>query len=373
MSLTAQHFLQDAEAAAKLELEIIEHPQLTRAIEALAALQARSLVCRGNRRMKARGLMITGEAGAGKSTVIEYWQKQNPPIETEFGVVKPVVVVEVPEYTTRRALVNAIFEALGYTAERMTAEDIISSIANKVKLLGVELIILDETHHILQGREIRVVSEFLKSLLNRIGAGMAFVGLPGINEIARSSTQFDRRLMPDVVLAPYDLTNVSERVEFLILLSRLEAQLGLPEPSGLHDQDVARRIYAAARGEIGLVTKYLSHALFVARQSGLGKIDLALLARVDAVWHPTLKVSNVIGFNDDLQLDKHVSLEDLAANVRQPYLDKEMNPFICDRSRLLKILQMRREHPEAYISPSKRTIGRRAVATGRAEPKAFER
>ncbi len=373
MTLGAQHFLPDVEAAAELELAIIEHPQLTRAVEALGALQARSLVSRGDRRMKARGMMITGAAGAGKSTIVEYWQSQNPPTETKFGVVKPVVVVEVPEYTTRRALVNAIFEALGYSAEKMTAEDIISSIANKVKLLGVELIILDETHHILQGREISAVSEFLKSLLNRIGAGMVFVGLPGINEIARSSTQFDRRLMPDVVLAPYDLTNVPERVEFLILLSRLEAQLGLPEPSGLHDQDVARRIYAAARGEIGLVTKYLSHALFVARRTGLRKIDLNLLARVDAVWHPTLKVSNVIGFNDDLDLDNQVSLEDLAANARQPHLDEDTNPFICDKSKLLKILQMRREHPEAYISPSKRTTGRRAPGTGRPEPKAFEK
>ncbi|MGJ8479995.1 TniB family NTP-binding protein [Sphingobium yanoikuyae] len=373
MTLGAQHFVPDAEAAAELELAIIEHPQLNRAVEALAALQARSLVSRGNRRMKARGLMITGAAGAGKSTIVEYWQSQNPPTETKFGVVKPVVVVEVPEYTTRRALVNAIFEALGYSAEKMTAEDIISSIANKVKLLGVELIILDETHHILQGREISAVSEFLKSLLNRIGAGMVFVGLPGINEIARSSTQFDRRLMPDVVLAPYDLTNVPERVEFLILLSRLEAQLGLPEPSGLHDQDVARRIYAAARGEIGLVTKYLSHALFVARRTGLRKIDLNLLARVDALWHPTLKVSNVIGFNDDLDLDNQVSLEDLAANARQPHLDGDTNPFICDNSKLLKILQMRREHPEEYISPSKRTTGRRAPGIGRPEPKAFEK
>lgn len=373
MSVNAQHFLLDAEAAAELELAIIEHPQLTRAVEALGALQARSLVSKANRRMKARGLMITGAAGAGKSTIIEYWQSQNPPIETDYGIVKPVVVVEVPEYTTRRALVNAIIEALGYSAERMTAEDIISSIATKVKLLGVELIILDETHHILQGREISAVSEFLKSLLNRIGAGMVFVGLPGINEIARSSTQFDRRLMPDVVLAPYDLTNVAERVEFLILLSRLEAQLGLPEPSGLHDQDVARRIYTAARGEIGLVTKYLSHALFVARRSGLRKIDLELLARVDAVWHPTLKVSNIIGFNDDLELDNQISLEDLANNSRQPHLDEDMNPFVCDRSRLLKILQARREHPDEYISPSRRTVGRRARATGKAEPKAFER
>lgn len=373
MTEAVQNLVSNVQTVANLELTIIAHPQLERAADALAALQARSLVAKGDRRMKARALMMTGESGAGKSTVIEYWQSLNPEVKTPDGIVKPVVVVEVPEFTTKRALVNSIFEALGYSAEKMTAEDIISSIAKKVKLLGVELIILDEANHILQGRELNAVSEFLKSLLNRIGAGMVFAGLPGINAIAQSSTQFDRRLAPDVVLTPYDMTNLPERLEFLILMAALEAQLGLPEPSYLDDQNVARRIYTAARGEIGLVMKYLSQALFIANQEGLQRIDLDLLARVDAAWHPSVKVSNDIGFLEDIPLEDEENLEELASRARQPHFDEDSNPFICSPEKLLPILKRRRDRPSEYIAPNTRMTGKRARGTGRPEPKAFER
>lgn len=316
-------------------------------------------------------MLLMGESGAGKSTIVEYWLRQNPERETPDGIIRPVLLVEVPEHTTKRALVNSIWESLGFASERMTAEDMIRSIALKVQLLGVQLIILDEAHHILQGKELLAVSEFLKSLLNRIGAGMVFVGLPSIKAIADMSKQFDRRLMPDVELRPYNWTLKAERLEFLMLLATMEKAMNLPEESDLQDQRIARRLYSATRGEIGLVTKYLSQALLSARRKGMTRISLDLLAEVDANWHPVSKKNQDIPFDDDLDFVDDAEIAGLAANAGRPQIDKNTNPFACDPKNLLDILQMRRAQPDRYVMADPRVSGRRGVGKGPAEPKAF--
>lgn len=110
-------------------------------------MQARARVQVNGRPLKARALLLMGKAGAGKSTVVELWRDMNPDVLTDDGLVKRVLVVEVPATPTKRALVAAILGTMGYLASKdVNSYDIIEEIAAKATLLGVEIIILDEAH-----------------------------------------------------------------------------------------------------------------------------------------------------------------------------------------------------------------------------------
>jgi hypothetical protein len=364
MTLITKQMVSDQQAVADLELEIVEHAQLKAAVDAVSALQARSLVERNGRRLKARGLLLMGEAGAGKSTVLEVIATRNPAVEDKHGRVTPVLWVEVPEETTKRALVVAIIEAMGYKVDRdYNANDLIKRIAEKVRLLGIQLIMLDEAHHILKSKEPSAVAEFLKSLLNRIGAQLLFSGLPDLKALA-SWRQFDRRLAPDVRLRPYDWTDVPQRLEFLIFLSRLDEKgLALPELSNLGNENVARRLYTATRGEIGLVSKYLSQALLLARTRGLRSVSLELLAEVDASWHGSVAKSQDIAFDVDLDLEADTDLDVLLADMRRVRIDPETNPFACPSANLERLLAVRIEKRDEFVKPGNRNSAR-AKGTG---------
>ncbi|UXC90284.1 TniB family NTP-binding protein [Sphingobium sp. RSMS] len=371
MTFALYQFADEMEAVAELELTIVAHAQLTVIVEAFAKLQARARVRKNQRRLKARGLLLMGKAGAGKSTVIELCEELNPEVSTKDGLVKRVLVVEVPATPTKRALVAAILGKMGYLASKdVNSYDIIEEIAAKATLLGVEMIILDEAHHILDAKDSQDISEFLKSLLNKAGCGIVFAGLPDLHAL-RTSSQFDRRLEPDINLRAYDWTNKAERLEFLVLLNKLETDcIHLPEPSNFADQSFARRLYAATRGEIGLVTKYLSQALLLAKRRKLPRIDLSLLAEVDAAWHPAVLTADEVGFDQDLDLENDPDLESLILDARKVVIDKENNPFVCTPRRLSFIWQERVQRPDRYVAANKRT-GRRARGTGPDRPKAF--
>jgi hypothetical protein len=331
-----------------LEGTIVRHPTHCYAMEELEDCLVRARMSKDGSRLPARARLIYGVSGAGKSTLIKDFSEGHAPMRTRDGVVRPVVVVEMPEAATRKALVQAILEELGYkTSAADSANSIVVDIADKVVRLGVEMIILDEGQGMIKGPAIVAISEFLKSLLNRVKCQIVLAGCPDLLAVHQHS-QLNRRLLPDIALLPYDWNTEEGRLEFLTLLSHLEKNMCLPDSSSLSNQAVARRLYAATDGCIGTITKYLSEALTRATKRGLTRIDLELLAEVYASFEQN-KEPTKIDFDAELVPQGDASgdkLATLAARLRTPTVDKPNNPFSCDPQTLAD-LWTRRKHQEA--------------------------
>ena len=342
-----------------------------KAIEDMTVLLARAKQRTSGKRLRARAMLLRGDTGSGKSTIIQRFLDLNPPQRTRDGTVMPVAVVEIPPAPTLRAVVDAIYGSLGYRAESaLSAEAIVKDLMGKIDLLGVSAMLLDESHHILASRQAADVTEFLKSLLNRLGCSMIFAGLNEL-EALRGSSQLNRRLYPDIVLRPYNFSNTAERLEFMAFLASIERHaIKLSEPSGLADQDMARRLYAASGGLIGIVTKYLSHALLLAQLRGLNRIDLDLLAEIDASWSGTNAAPDDIGFLADISFDEGVNVDRLLEQAGRPQIDKASNPFVCDAELVLPLFMTRAA--EKVIEPQKRRLDRRMKGTGPDAPGAFK-
>jgi type II secretory pathway predicted ATPase ExeA len=364
MTYHFQQFWDIATRVAQFEASIITHNMHE---NALSALEADLL--RKSAGQSAKGRMICGNSGAGKTTLLNVLLSRYPDVDTPDGIRRKIVLVELPEATTKKALVKAICEAMGYPARpRMTTNELIDAIADLVERLGVAMIILDEAHHMLVRRELEPTTEFLKSLLNRVKCQIVLVGLPRITGL-KDFEQLDRRLHPDILLKPYAWDNAAGRIEFLQLMYRFEENLGLPEPSNLADPMIAARLYVACRGHVGIVSKYLAEALKRALERGMSSISLQLLAEIHASWHPPIKPPSHIDFFADVDVEDISTIDDLEAFGRRPVIDVNSNPFACGSNELSGIWRAHIGGDQEYRSTS--NSSRRTTGTGPGRPKAL--
>ncbi len=360
----------------QLELTILSHPTHDAALAALEECLARARMRAGGKRLKAKGRLLYGVSGAGKTTLLEAFLERHQDVETEDGDIRRVIPVEMPEQTTKRALVAAVLAAMGYKANiHDNANDIIDEIVDKVQRLGVEMILIDEGHHVVAGSSLEAISEFLKSLLNRVRCQIVISGLPELREL-NDYAQFDRRLMPDVVLQPYDWGTIEGRLQWLALLGRFEKLLDLPEKSQLIEEDFAMAMYVATGGVVGIVSKYLSRALELATARGLRRVDKALMAEIYAAWHPVDRTPARIDFTAKLAIPDGETNETLLARLKSVPVDPETNPFAASIEQCEAIWEKRRKQGDEAVRAKHRVLGsgrRRTRASGPPAVKAFGR
>jgi hypothetical protein len=268
------------------ETKVIRHAQYDKAIEEIQCLRSRYRPP-GQRRLKPQLLLLVGESGAGKSTILEAYVDGNPASETPDGDIRPVLLVESPQRPGRRQFVAAIMNALGYALkDDWDSDAIIKRISHYCEEMCIEIILIDEAQEIVENKNAEAteeISKFIKSLLNQSKTQIVLAGLPTLLEL-KDTRHLKRRVRAPVKLLPYNWSTQAGRIEYLSILVLFEAEADLPEPSNLHEHELAKRIYCATAGHIGLITKYLSFALEIALSEELPKIDLLLLARVHSAF-----------------------------------------------------------------------------------------
>jgi hypothetical protein len=346
-----------AESIARFEGMIVEHKQFNEARAAIAALRTRSQTT-WKKRPKARALLVMGFSGSGKSTILE---KYCDDMEAETimggvdGDVRPIVYLEMPAKPTRKQVVAAILATLGVPASADWNTDfIITRISELFRKLKVEMVLIDEAHHINSAKSAHVeeeVSEFLKSLLNRSGAQFVLFGLPSLMTLA-AHLQLKRRLQPPIFLTPYRWDLKEDQFQFRGVVRHLENAMAPLEPFGLFKVENAVRLYCATGGHVGLVSKYLSEAFRRALAGNLKTVDLKLLAQVHADFE---NPGTSIEMSDDWAAPP---------TDKREGLDPAMNPFLADNDQFSKLWKAMKEVRKEMSKAATQRSSRRTGLTG---------
>ncbi|HEX8055221.1 MAG TPA: ATP-binding protein [Novosphingobium sp.] len=340
-----------ATVAAKLENGIIPHPALKNAQKALRLHQLRSLPLDGRAPQAGHLLLVTGEPGAGKSTLLALHKERFKDVRDEDGLRITAVLAEMPTPCTKKGVVEAIFRSMHHDVPKdWNAAHIIEEIARLVREHHVLMIMLDEADRIF-GVDTEGVAKFLVSLLNTVKAQFVLAGAPTLLKL-NSTYGLERRTEEDIVLAPYRWDTGDGQKNFRTLLQVFDHRLGLGKLAGLHEFDLARRIYVATGGHVGIVSKLLVAAARRAAEGGR-TLDRKLLGDTWADLRRKDQEPEDIDFDRDVMKDP--------VKPKPPVL-REDNPLLCRADRVKAIWAAQRAaaaEAEAAKEVAKR--GRRTI------------
>lgn len=269
----------------KLVMDPLPHARFSTAMYRIADLHQR-------RRTHGMGggLLISGPSGAGKSTIVRAYSAAFPRVHETERTHIPVLLVTVPSSPTSKSLAGAILEALGRkNAHRGTAPEKTTWLHEFFTRCGVEMLLLDEFHHLLYAPTLssfRDVTDWLKNFLEDTRVGMVGCGLPAAEFVVNSNEQLARRFSERIRVSPFSLDDPADFHEFRGILKALGERLPLRSETPLYEANLARRLLTASYGLMDYVVKVLEGGVSAASSVGLQTIDLDVLAAAfrDRVW-----------------------------------------------------------------------------------------
>lgn len=250
-------------------------------------------------------MSLEGITGAGKSTLMQDYAALFPRIEQCDGTRIPIFYVETPSPVTVKGMAATLLARLGDpAASRGALWSMNFRLIHMMVDCGVELVILDDFHHLIDQETDRIleqVSDWLKVLIKETQIPFLVVGIEGkVERILEANAQLSRLFAVRQTLAPFrcDPLDDSSIQEFGLFVQHAEQAIGASLPVTIPRLELLYRLYYATEGVVGNLMNLLRYTALLTRQRDQNIITLSDLA--DAF---------------DKRLAKHV---------------KKKNPFLTD-------------------------------------------
>lgn len=178
-------------------------------------------------------LLVWGESGQGKSTILAKHLRDHPAVfDKQAGVRRTAVVgLEMPPMCDVRWLYIKLLGAIDAPVQE--TRNSIPLMADQVialyRLMGVRQILIDEAHNMLMGsvRQQRVMLAVIRSLSNALGIPLVLFGI----QDAREALMHDRQLTRRFRFVELPMWGAGD--EFLALVGSILRSLPLRHPSPL--------------------------------------------------------------------------------------------------------------------------------------------
>jgi hypothetical protein len=267
----------------------IKTPQL---VAAQVRLDAMRLAIRKTKGKEQDPLVFLGPTQSGKSTVIKDWIESILANEDFGDKPHPVLHVTLNSSTTQKSLGLDMLTTLGEFAppikviedtmrrrgpvrmRRMESKGsdawLLTLALHAVGLAGVEVLVLDEMHHLVKSDTAEVtrysVTEAVKTICIRGVCQVVCVGTERLQRIlsADNTKQLSFRAREPIVLRPVDVSIPEQAVLFKQWVGALDAKLvehGIfPRASNLASAEWLPCFYDVSRGVLGRVSRIVSAA-----------------------------------------------------------------------------------------------------------------
>lgn len=143
---------------------------------------------------------ILGTSGVGKTSVVDHYRKSYPAEETETATRQPVLKVTLQPDARPKGIASDLLMALGDPAwSRGTVQTLTNRAVKLLHHCGVELIVMDEFHHLFDIDRARVMtkaSQWLKVLIVNTKIPIVVCGMPEAEHVLSEHTErrFKERL-----------------------------------------------------------------------------------------------------------------------------------------------------------------------------------
>jgi len=230
-------------------------------------------------------MSLEGVTGAGKSTLVRDYTALFPRTEQTDGSRIPIFYVETPSPVTVKGMAVTMLARLGDPAAHYgTLWSLNFRLIRLMVACQVELVILDDFHHLIDqatNRILEQVSDWLKVLIKETGVPFLVVGIDGkVERILEANAQLSRLFAVRQTLEPFgcDPTDEASVQEFGHFISYAEQITTIPLSTTLPRLELLHRLHYATEGVVGNLMNLLRYSAWLAQQQHQEMITLPLLA-----------------------------------------------------------------------------------------------
>lgn len=221
-------------------------------------------------------VMILGESGAGKTSLLDHYQAAYPDIEHQDRTQIRVLRIDAPAKPTEMTLSQATLTALGdpFSNAKITATEKTERVIKLLNAAGVELIMLDELQHVLnspKGEDESIT--WIKTLMNRTNKSFVIAGLPSCRQLVQKHTQLRKRLSGQIMLSPFSVESRDGRSLYAGVWNQLDKCMPFEYAAVDMGQFLVRKHFATA-GSIGYMKKLAIRLRDVVAERGGGQVTI---------------------------------------------------------------------------------------------------
>ncbi|GIU32580.1 TniB family NTP-binding protein [Shewanella schlegeliana] len=251
--------------ATQFSLCYIEHDHVKNIMDELDSLRSRRLLSKDQ-----QCILITGEAGTGKSALIDHYKDKALASQLSCRQT-PILVTRI---SAKRDLDSTLVQMLhdlelfgtSQYKRRGFATNLEQKLVNALKRTKVELIIINEFQEILEYKskqERQAIGNSLKYISEEAQVPIAFVGMPWAEQICEDP-QWESRLIRRRKLTHFHYIDNVKRKYYLSYIKGLACRMPLAFPPDFASPDLSARLFAASNGENRLLKELLIEALICA-------------------------------------------------------------------------------------------------------------
>ncbi|KRB24776.1 TniB family NTP-binding protein [Rhizobacter sp. Root16D2] len=229
-------------------------------------------------------IMLLGNPGTGKSTLLKWFAKQFPRIEHDELTEIPVLYAEVPSNCSIKKLAGVLLRALGSPFwNKGDEEERTFQLQTLLMNCRVRLIILDEINHVVdRGREKshETVADWIKQQSAHARVSFVLAGIGRSRLLLDANDQFADRFREVLEITPLGLEDEAKKAELVAVMEAFEAMLEGIDHINLQTDDVLRILVFATAGRLRNIRRLLVRSVELAHQSDdKPRIDLSVLEK----------------------------------------------------------------------------------------------
>ncbi|WP_081765143.1 TniB family NTP-binding protein [Robbsia andropogonis] len=167
-------------------------------------------------------LLLIGESGVGKSTVVHKFMLRNPRIEHDEFTEIPVLYVALGQSPTPRIMASTILREMGDPKWNLGKEiDLTTRLVHLIRQCHVRIVIIDEANHLIdRGGEktLHTAADWLKRLVDATKVSFVLAGIPRTRNILLTNDQLRGRFREVIEIDRFTVMDKSAEIEFRRLL-----------------------------------------------------------------------------------------------------------------------------------------------------------
>ncbi|MFT6349012.1 MAG: energy-coupling factor transporter ATP-binding protein EcfA2, partial [Psychromonas sp.] len=275
-------------------------------------------------------ILVTGNSGAGKTTLREYYEGKYPrkSVPTPNGEkdIVPIFGTTLQDDKNPKAAPGHMLRDLGdfLQGKGGTRSELGDRFIFKVNAAEVQAIFVDEFQNAIESDSDRIVSNtanWVKSIVNLTKRPVVLFGMPWSKVVIDSSTELINRFEIIHHLEEYDRDNFDDWLKFL---EEVNNQLPFEKSSNLNEPELALRLLAASKGNLSKLMKgIIKPAARIAYKQGASSISVEHLLKAAVKTQRIPKKINPLSVKNMLIDDIEIVHEITERHQHKPYA---MNP-----------------------------------------------